>query len=302
MEWQYLEYFQTVARLQHFTRAAAELSLSQPALSRAIARLEEELGVPLFERRGRRVQLNRYGRLFLTRVERALGEIAAAKKEIADMADPQGGQVSLAFLHTLGAEVIPRLLGSFRRQNPQVRFHLHQDNTEAILDMLNTGEIDFGLCSPVLNRSGLTWLDLFSEELFAAVPREHPLAERESVVLSDLASDVFVTLKKGYGLRVITDQFCQQAGFTPRVVFEGEEVPTVAGLVAAGQGVALIPAIPGLDRSRIACLPLTRPRCRRVIAMAWREGRYLSPAAHRFRSFVTAYFQGKARPERPSNS
>ncbi|MDA8335612.1 MAG: LysR family transcriptional regulator [Peptococcaceae bacterium] len=160
MEWQHLEYFQTVAREQHFTRAAGKLSLSQPALSRAIARLAEEPGVPLFERKGRTVSLNRYGELFLVRVNRALAEITGGKKEIQELVNPESGQVSLAHLHTLGTNLIPTLLGSFRRRYPRVTFRLHQDNTEPILDMLDGGKIDFGLCSPVLTRRGLTWLDL----------------------------------------------------------------------------------------------------------------------------------------------
>ncbi|HUW64931.1 MAG TPA: LysR family transcriptional regulator [Spirochaetia bacterium] len=289
MEWQHLEYFQTVARLQHFTRAAEELSLSQPALSRAIARLEEEMGVPLFERKGRTVSLNHYGELFLVRVNRALTEIAKGKQEIQDLLNPENGQVSLAFLHTLGNHLIPTLLGSFRRQYPQVNFRLHQDDTEAILDMLEAGEIDFGLSSPVITRKGLRWLDLLTEELLVIVPRGHRLAGRTGVELRELADELFVMLKKGYGLRAITDQLCQKAGFTPKVTFEGDEVATVAGLVAANLGVALVPEIPGLDEAGLARLPVTRPVSRRVIGMAWKEGRYLSPAAKRFLTFVTEH-------------
>jgi DNA-binding transcriptional LysR family regulator len=291
MEWQHLEYFQTVARLQHFTRAAGELSLSQPALSRAIARLEEEVGVPLFERKGRTVSLNRYGELFLVRVNQALAEIAAGKKEIQDLVNPESGQVSLAFLHTLGTNLIPTLLGSFRRLYPRVTFRLHQDDTESILDMLDAGGIDFGLCSPVVGRKSLGWLDLLTEELFVVVPRGHRLAGRGSIELRELSDELFVMLKKGYGLRAITDQLCQESGFTPRVTFEGDEVATVAGLVAADLGVALAPEIPGLDEVGLVRLSVTAPVCRRVIGMAWKKEKYLSPAARRFRAFVSEYFE-----------
>nr|WP_309485169.1 LysR family transcriptional regulator [Thermoactinomyces daqus] len=148
MEWQQLEYFRVVARLEHFTRAAEQLAISQPALSRSIAALEEEIGVPFFKREGRSVRLNRYGHLFLQHVERALAEIEKGKKKIDDLLNPERGLVSLAFLHTLGAQLIPSLLREFREANPFVRFQLYQNSAQHILTQLEAGEIDLCFTSP----------------------------------------------------------------------------------------------------------------------------------------------------------
>src|SRR5689334_17906871 len=120
MEWQQLVYFREVARQEHFTLAAGELSISQPALSRSIARLESELGVPLFEREGRSVRLNRYGRSFLAHVERALDEMAVGERELADMSGPARGTVAIGFIHIMGTQLLPVLLRRFRADHPAV--------------------------------------------------------------------------------------------------------------------------------------------------------------------------------------
>lgn len=286
MEWQQLAYFHKVAQLQHFTRAAAELSISQPALSRSIARLEEELGVPLFERRGRTVILNRYGEIFLRRVNRAMQEISYGRSEIQDLIDPEHGTVSLAFLPSFGTQLIPDLLHAFRLRYPRINFQLHQDVANPILDMLEAGEIDFCLSSPVVTRKGIQWMPLLTEELFIVVPKTHRLANRTGIKLNELAEDQFVFLKKGYTVRTLTEQYCQEAGFAPKIAFVSEEIATAAGLVTADLGVALLPNIKRLDTKKVSRLRVSQPKCRWVIGIGWVEGRYLSPAAGLFKQFV----------------
>jgi len=290
MEWQQLEYFQVVARLEHFTRAAEQLSLSQPALSRAIARLEAELGVPLFERQGRRVRLTRYGRVFLAHAERALQAIDAGKREISDMAGPERGVVALAFLKTLGARVLPEALGAFRERHPAVRFQLTQNHSSALLDLLAEGEVDLCLFAPPEERPGMRWEPVLTEEIYVVAAPGHPLANREVIALAELANEPLILLKPGYGMRRITDALCRQAGFTPRIAFEGEDAATVTGLATAGLGVGFIPALAVAERPDARYLRVSEPRCERIIALAWMEERYLSAAATLFRDFTLAYF------------
>jgi DNA-binding transcriptional LysR family regulator len=290
LEWQYLEYFQIVARFQHMTRAAEALSISQPALSRSIARLEEELGVPLFERQGRSIKLNRYGHLFLKRVNRMLKEFHESKQEIQDMLHPESGEVSVGFLHTLGTHLIPVMIGTFRESYPNVKFQLIQNSSDMLLEKLAKGEIDLCLVAPDETNRVIHWEKLWTEELFVIVPAGHPLGNRKSIQLQELSNESFILLKRGYGLRTVTDDLFAEAGVSPRVTFEGEEVTTVAGLVAEGLGVSLIPGIKGLDKSKICQIPVQWPKCQRVIGMAWIEGRYLSPASKQFKVFVKDYF------------
>lgn len=291
LEWQQLEYFQTVARVQHMTRAAEILSISQPALSRSIARLEAELGVPLFERQGRSIILNRYGRLFLKRVNRIIKEFNEGKQELKDLLDPGYGVVSLGFLHTLGPEVIPNLIGAFRTRYPKVKFQLNQNNSYSLIKQIELGEFDLCLITPPETKLEIQWVKLWSEELFVIVPAGHPLENRESIMLTELADESFIFVKKGNALRQITDQVCQEAEIDPKIVFEGEELHTIAGLVASGLGVSLIPDIKDLDPNKIARIRVRWPKCERAIGIAWVEERYLSPSVKQFKDFVIDYFK-----------
>ncbi|OXM88292.1 LysR family transcriptional regulator [Paenibacillus rigui] len=291
MEWQQLEYFRVVAKTEHFTKAAEELVISQPALSRSITKLEEELGVALFDRVGRSVQLNPMGKLFLKRVERALQEIQDGIEEIYQFHDPHAGTVSLAFLMTFGLHILPDLIGKFNRMYPRVEFLLYQNPTTTILAQLLHSEVDLCIVGPLGNQQrSVVWHKLLEEELFIYVPSGHPLADRASVRLEEVAEEPFISFKKGYGMRTLTDEFCRQAGFVPRIKFEGDDVATAAGLVSAGLGITLIPAFTGIDASKIKQLRIAEPRCRREIGLAWIEDRRLSPSAERFRRFIMEQF------------
>ncbi|HMM19181.1 MAG TPA: LysR family transcriptional regulator [Selenomonadales bacterium] len=293
MEWHQLQYFRAVAQLQHITRAAEQLSLSQPALSRSIAKLEEELGTPLFERQGKRIFLNRPGRVFLDYVERALQEIAEGKQAVQDMLDPDRGEIALAFLHSLGSHFVPGLVGAFRSGYPHVAFKLFQNSAMHLLGLLEAGKIDLLLSSPIVAGTGVEWSPLFTEDLFVIVPRSHPLAGRSHVSLQEIAADPIISFKKEYILRVITDQLFAKVHVTPSITFEGDEIMTVAGLVEAELGVAIIPRISGLDKADIAFLPVAEPLSRRTIGIAWGKNRYLSPAAIKFRDFVIHSFTAR---------
>ncbi|GAA4720245.1 LysR family transcriptional regulator [Brevibacillus fulvus] len=288
MEWQQLEYFQSLAKYQNFTKAADELALTQSALSRSIAKLEEELGVPLFDRKVRGVTLNQYGQILLPYVNRAIQEINMAIQEIKELDDPFNGTISLAFIHTLGSSFVPDFISKFREQYPGIQFQLTQDTTRTIMNLLETGQIDLGFCTPneQMKHKNIESLPAIDEPLYLIVPKHHRLADQQQVELREVAEEPFVLYKHESGIREVIDKLCQEAGFQPKVSFEGVGDATIAGFVAANFGVALIPFIPGLDLEKIAVLPVSKPRCRRVIQMVWRSDRYKSPAVERFQRFI----------------
>ncbi|MDF3298241.1 LysR family transcriptional regulator [Streptomyces tropicalis] len=280
-----LAHFAGVARTEHVTRAAQEMQVPQSTLSRALVRLEEDLGVDLFARHGRTVSLTPAGRRFLGFVERALAEIERGAEEARADADPAAGKVAFGFLHTMGAETVPGLLQAFRADHPRVRFGLVQNYGEAMLEGLRAGELDLCLTSPVPDAPDLVARRLDEQKLRLVVPADHRLAARRRVRLAEAAEDTFVTLEPGYGLRRITDDLCREAGFTPRVAFEGEEAETLRGLVAAGLGVALLPP-PAVPRPGVAELTVTEPRAVREIGVAWREGHPDTPPVAAFKKFL----------------
>ncbi|MFG2818951.1 LysR family transcriptional regulator [Kitasatospora sp. NPDC048365] len=277
--------FAAVARLEHVTQAAQLLGMPQPTLSRAVARLEAELGVDLLARQGRTVRLTRAGRLLLGSVERALAELERGADAARAEADPAAGRVAFGFLHTMGTDAVPALLRGFRSEHPRVRFQLVQDYVAAMLERLRAGELDLCLVSPVPDAPDLVARPLDEQRLHLVVPADHRLAGRRRIRLAEVAQEPWVAVEEGYGLRVITDGFCAEAGFVPRIAFEGEEAETLRGLVAAGLGVALLP--PALvPRPGVVELEVTAPRTRRAIGLAWVAGRPLTPPATAFRDFV----------------
>ncbi|OXS59300.1 LysR family transcriptional regulator [Cohnella sp. CIP 111063] len=296
MEWQQLEYFRAAAQEEHFTKAAERLSVSQPALSRSLAKLQRELGVDLFDRQGRTVRLNRYGRSFYARAARILQEMEEAKLELRQLQQTQFGEVSLAFLKSLGISFVPRLLGSFRERYPHVSFKLHQDSSSAMLEQLRRGEADFCLSAVTDTTPEIAWGSLWTEELFVFVHRAHPFSGRRSVEFEEIADEKFIALKPGFSSRALLDRLFLENGREPQVVFEGEETIGVLGFVAANLGIALLPRIDGVAMKDVAALSLADRSPHRTIGLAWRKDRTLTAAAALFRAHLVAFSQGTLSP------
>ncbi|WP_229322392.1 LysR family transcriptional regulator [Streptomyces sp. UNOC14_S4] len=280
-----LAQFVAVARHEHVTRAAHRLAMPQSTLSRSMARLEADLGVALFARHGRTLSLTAGGRAFLASVERALAEVDRAAESVRADADPSGGKVAFGFLHTLGSETVPELIRAFRADQPRVRFQLVQNYGEAMLERLRSGDLDLCLTSPVPDAPDLVGRRLDEQKLRLVVPDDHRLATRKRVRLAEAASELFVTLEPGYGLRRITDTLCAEAGFTPKIAFEGEDPETLRGLVAAGLGVGLLPP-PAVPRPGVVELTVTAPRAVREIGVAWLEGHPDTAPVAAFKRFL----------------
>lgn len=288
-----LRWFVVLCETGNVGRAAAELGMSQPGLSRALARLERELDMPLFDRKGRVLALNRYGEAFLDYARRALAELEAGRRAVADLASPESGTVAMAFLHTVGPWLVPRLLLSFRARYPGVRFQLIQGGSAANLAALERGEVDLVITSPRPDRGALVWRPLRREQLYLAVPVDHRFAERRRVRLAEAAAETFVANKPGTGLRESTEELWREAGIAPAVAFEGDDVATLRGMVAVGLGVAVLPRARtydgGIDQGGdpwLRYIPLAGTSGSRVLGLVWREDRWASPAVAAFRDSV----------------
>ncbi len=183
---------------------------------------------------------------------------------------------------------MPGLLREFRAEHPGVRFQLVQSYGEALLERLRAGELDLCLVSPLPDAPDLVVRRLDEQRLHLVVPEGHRLAARKRVRIAEAADDWFVTLEPGYGLRGITDALCAEAGFTPKVAFEGEEAETLRGLVAAGLGVALLPP-PAVPRPGVVELSVTAPQATREIAAAWLTGHPDTPPVTAFKRFVLTH-------------
>ncbi|WP_424462099.1 LysR family transcriptional regulator [Priestia aryabhattai] len=287
MELLQLKYFQVVARLEHISKAAEELYVSQPALSKTISQLEKELGIRLFDRNGKYIKLNRYGKAFCSKVERALKTLEDAKQELKDMSNDPCEEIRLVVLAS--SHLLPELLSRFREQYPQVRFRLMQHLTNSY------SQPDFDLCIsafPLTTRQ-IEHTPLLRESILLAVPLDHHLAKQSRVKLNELKNEKFIVLKKGKELRKITDAICKEQNFVPQITFESDDPATVRGLIRAKQGIGFIPEVTwgGSTGKDVKLLKIEEETFERTIFLTWNNGGYVTDLQQIFRQFVIDYFK-----------
>ncbi|MNO31336.1 HTH-type transcriptional regulator GltC [compost metagenome] len=288
MELLQLQYFLAVARLEHMTEAARNLHVTQSSLSRTIQRLEEDLGVPLFDRVGRKLRLNEFGSRFLRRAERALFELEQGKQELSDLSSAEQGTLELA---VTTASTLPNILREFRKKRPDIHFHVQMLTTQEMVTLLDRGEVDYCLSSPPIKGDDIECQIVFMDPILVAVPKGHRLANRSSVSLIELRDERFVGVKRGYGTRDLIDSVCQSVGFVPTYVYEGDEPARLSTLVEAEIGLAFIPSTARNSREDIKYLQVENHELEREIALLWHRSRYISQAALEFREVVVEYFE-----------
>lgn len=286
MEWHQLENFIAVAKYQHFTKAANYQSISQPALSRSIMKLEQELGVPLFIREGRSVQLTRYGQLFLQKAQQAQSLIQEGIADIQEKISPETGEISVAFLHTLGPHLIPNLIANYKKMFPNISFQLYQGANDYVINQVEKGIADMCLSLPPLHNHRLESTQLNTESLYVVVPAQHRLAKESQVSFQSLKEEDFICFKKGYGLRYLFDEMCAHLQLNPKITFEGEEATTVAGFVLNGLGIAVLPKISDIPNEDLCFLEINDYNCERTIALSNLSEHFMSPIAKKFKQFV----------------
>lgn len=289
IETRLLRQFIAVAEELHFNRAAERLHMAQPPLSQAIRRLEAEVGAPLFERNNRSVALTPAGSAFLDSARRTLALLEEGVAHTRRVSQGIDGHLTLTFINITPYETLLRVLREFRTAAPAVAFTLREASTREQVAALESGAADVGF----LRTPGTTTLDLsfhtiLREPIAVALPAGHPLSGLAQVALADLADEAFVASPRalGQGFHDQLVQLCQTAGFAPRVVQHGRQLQTLVALVAAGFGIALLPAslaVPG--RRDIVFKPLAADApadlLRLDLLMAWNHAR-MSPVRDRF--------------------
>ena len=293
-----LRWFQQVADGVTVTEVSELEGVSQPGVSRALARLDRELGTPLLRRSGRNLRMTRAGAAFKRHVDAMLHEYDDGLAALSELAAPDTGTVALSFQLSLGTWLVPRLVAGFRDRYPAVRFELHQLGEDDTAPALLGGRADLALTTVRPSDPSLRFRALQAEPLRLAVAVGHPLAQRPSVRLADVGEERFVVLRPGFALRSTADQLCRRAGFTPTVAFEGDDLPTVLGFVSAGLGIAIVPAPHGDSNSAtsrsLRHLELVDDGAYRQIGLVWSIERPLLAAAERFRRHVLAAARARA--------
>lgn len=293
MELLQLKYFRTVAKLEHMTKAAEQLHIAQPALSRTISRLEEDLSVPLFDRSNRQVRLNAYGKVFLAKVEAALSSLEEGEKEVMDMAGLERGMISIA---TNALNRLSPAVTAFRERFPDVRFRIKQiapSETYSIAELLEQGMADLGFGPVAFHKPGIREFPVLQTEVHLALPHGHRLEHQSSIRLEQVADDPFIEYKIGHPFRQVNDEISRRAGIERTIICEVEEPAALGSLVQAGLGVAFVPRCKGDNVTPYTLLPIEGPDNKRSFFVAWNEARYLSKAAREFQHFLVEYYEDK---------
>lgn len=286
MELRHLRYFEAVARHSHVTRAAEELHIAQPALSKQISQLEQELDIALFNRVGRSVRLTEAGEALLPHARAILAQVAIARAEMSERVGLRKGRVSIGTTPTVGTRLLPPALADFSRMYPGIEFRLSEAGLQTLLEELEAGLADMVIVSLPLDDPAVTVEELFSEELVVVVNNLHPLAAQQHVRLADLSNERWVLTAEDYDLRSSVLSACQQVGFVPQVILEGGEIDTLLRLVAAGLGISLMPRLGIPPDATMTLLRVADLDLSRTLGLAWRDDRVSAPAARAMRQFL----------------
>ncbi|HEY1095394.1 MAG TPA: LysR family transcriptional regulator [Glycomyces sp.] len=293
-----LHQFLTVAREEHLSRAAAELRVAQPSLSRTIARLEAELGTPLFHRAGR-LRLNATGTLFRDYVERALGELEAGRRAVAAAVEGGAGSVRLAsetFLPLTGP------IAAFKAAHPEIEVRLLQMAPHEMEQALRADEVDLCLASQPVSAPCITSAVVHVEQAWLATPPGHPLAAAAKVTVEDLAAEPFVITRAGQWQRHLLDRLFADRNLEPRIVCEIDEPAATYTLVGAGLGLSLFPQIArfAYPESGVTWVEIDHPHCNRTLSLHWVSEERLPAAARLMRSQISDWNWDEISPLAPS--
>ena len=283
MELLQLRYFLEVARTQHITKSAEKLHIAQPSLSQAIKRLENELGVPLFAARGRNIVLTEYGKFFLDRLEPLMQRLDALPQQLREMADPDTATICLHV--TAASLVVSEAIVDFRRLHPHVNFRFLLGEDASRFDVSISAE-------RASRQQAMPSEDLFTcnEKICIAVPNAERHAGIGSLRLADLKDADFISLDSRKQFRQICDQFCAEAGFSPRIAFESDSPDAVRGMIAAHMGVGFWPAFSWGRPGDMQLIDISEPVCRRSIVLRKQKNRLDSQATEEFFAFLCDRF------------
>lgn len=288
----HLRYFAALASIQHYGKTAEKLCIAQPSLSHAIAQLEAELGVTLFERKGRSSLLTKEGKQFLSYVERSLEILDNGVETMARLARGEG-LIELGFLRTMGLSFIPEITASFLRTVPEgsVRFEFHTGISQPLLDGLKNEKYDMVFCTKLEGEKSIEFIPVSKQDLVLIVPRDHPLSNRYTVDLAETIPYPQVYFTQGSGLRAVIDQLFEKIGEKPKIAYEVEEDQVIAGLVAQNFGIAVVPYMDELLRLNVKIIQISHPFWERNFYMATLKDHYLPPAVQKFKQFVMEHYQ-----------
>jgi DNA-binding transcriptional LysR family regulator len=274
MELRHLRYFLTVARTLNFTKAAEELHMAQPPLSRQIRELEEELDVALFERRGKRVFLSSAGQVFEERARRILADTNSAIVDSQRAARGEIGRVAVGFFEHIAYTLLPPLLREFQQRYPAVTVELRWFSSAEQINALDRGDVDLAFVRSLPPDTQLNSVLLLQEPFYVAIAKDNPLAAKRQISIKDCMHLRVINYRKDVApdYHATINQLCALAGFSPSTSFEMGQIYASLGLVSAGFGVTLVPAsVQRTHMDNVVYRPLREQHAQSELYLAWKE-------------------------------
>lgn len=302
MDVQALRYFVEVARRQGFTRAGHALHVTQPAISKRVRSLEDELGTPLLVRERRRVLLTEAGRIVFERAQGILDALRVIEEEVAEISATKRGRLKLGMTPIVAVTSLPPLLAEFHREYPGIVLELREEGSHELEKLVSDRELDVGAVVLPTDEKVFGMLPLVQDDLAVVLHAAHPLARRRALALRDLRDSPFALYRPEFALHAQIVEACRRSGFTPSVVSESSHWDFIVEMVAAGIGVALLPRTIGrrLDERRVRTVPLSDPVMPWKVALIWRKDRQLPPATRAWLDLVAKRLGGRG--DRPGRS
>ena len=284
-----LQAFVAVAERASFRHAAADVFLSQSALSRRIDKLEESLGVKLFERTTRRVHLTNVGETFLVNVRTAVGGLEDAVLGIADLAAHRTGTVTCACVPSAVWHFLPEVLKQFSASYPRIRVRIHDESAQDVLNLVLSGEADFGINFAGAENPEIDFVPIHVESYVLAMRHDHPLAGRAEVIWKDTVYERYISVAKSSGNRSVIDAALAGIEKHPVIFCEVNHVSGVLALVEAGIGVAAVPGLSVLPgrQDGIVGVPLINPQIKRTLGLISKRDHSMAPAARTLFEMLT---------------
>jgi len=282
-----LYYFKKIAELEHYTKAAEELCITQPCLSYSIADLEKELGAPLFYKKGRNIKLTQYGEMFLARVTKSLNELEKGRQEIEERISPDKGRITVAHISSMNSSYMPFLMRRFYEDpgHMNIKLEFVERPTKKIVEALKARKVDVGFGSKPEDAE-VDSHPVYEEDMVLIVGKSHPLANRMEISLKETEDLEYITYEEHCGIRSCIDKVFEQAGIQARIVRELEDNAMITGMVSAGLGIAVVPRKYGHEYYNVKSLEIIGVETKRTMYMMWLRGDYQSPACKRFIQFM----------------
>ena len=295
-ELRHIEAFLAVARLGSFTRAAAALHVSQPALTVQIRQFEQALGLRLFDRNNRHVALTQAGRELVAPLDRIALDVASVVDHARDLATHRRGVVTVAALPSVAAGILPAALRTLAGRHQGVTVRVRDGVAGRVLDLVRSGDVDLGVSSLTRPDPEITIEPVFEDRLCAIVPLGHRLAHGRRVRLRDLCAEPLILTGPDSSVRQIVERTLEQERLAVHVAQEPTYMTTAIAMVRAGLGIAILPesAVRPASKPEVRAIPVGPPALTRQISLLWRTGRSLSPAAQRFAEVLREAAAGRA--------